>query len=128
MNNWKEAEPRYHQQRVPYADAAVPICLFLVAVRLRSFVGLFRAELQVDRCEAIPMMPRFAAPTFLMGMSVASTFLAATFPAVQSEIGTAQLLGSKSLRHISDIVPAYLHSPQRQQSLSGRRDMLRVSS
>ena len=121
MNNSRVAETKRRPQRVLYADAEVLVCLFLMAVRpgLHWFDGLFRAGLQVDRCEANLMTTRFAAATVLIGIPVA-----ATFPA----IATAQHQGSKSPRRISDIVPSSLHSQQRQQWLSGRPDMLHESS
>ena len=121
MNNSRVAETKRRPQRVLYADAEVLVCLFLMAVRpgLHWFDGLFLAGLQVDRCEANLMTPRFAAATVLIGIPVA-----ATFPA----IATAQRQGSKSPRRISDIVPASLHSPQRQRWLPDRPDMLRESS
>ena len=74
------------------------------------------------------MTPRFVAATILMEIAVASIFRVATFPSAQMETGTAQHQGSKSLHRISDIVPAYLHSPQRQRWLPGTWDMLRESS
>ena len=117
MNNWRAADPRDHQQRVPYADAAVRLCLFLVTVRprlrLRSHDGLFWAEIRIQCHEANLTTPHF---------------VTATFPAMQAGIATAQRQVSKSPRRISDIVPASLHAPQRQRWLPDRRDMLLESS
>ena len=125
MNNSRVAETKRRPQRVLYADAEVLVCLFQMAVRpgLHWFDGLFRAGLQVDRCEANLMTPRFAAASVLIGIPVA-----ATFPAMQAGIATAQHQGSKSPRCTSDIVPASLHSPQRQRWLPDSPDMLRESS
>ena len=125
MNNWRVADSRRRHQWAPDADAAVPICLFLVAVRpgLRWFVELFRAVPPVDRAAANSMPMRCLVATFLVGMPAASTF-----PEVQEEIGMPQHLGSKSRHYISDNVPACLHAPQRRQWPLGKSDTLLESS